>query len=590
MNKATIPTRPNLSGVCRFFLVPAIVLSFLFAPLQSAHAADTLRTEVGPGMTFIHIHDLSIPLHIVALEVDVTEPTTKITTVLSNDGLGTSNELVKNMARRNTGDGHLVIGAINGDFWDTSPPPGGFAYRLRNGQIMNGEYVFGGHRSSRNSFGMTADGIPVVDRITFTGHIDLEGDIRLPLAGLNNEPASDGLVIYNRFTGPNTRSDSTATEWALLPVSDMAVNQPVTFEVTEIQRFAGNMAIPQDQYVLSGGGAIADSLFGLLSVGDQLEVTMGAASHTDGDLVNQVVTELIAGNQRLLNDGVRSTSDGDRHPRTAVGISKDTTKVYFVVVDGRQHYSRGASLAEMGRVMEDLGAWNAVNLDGGGSSTLVVRDDYKNNHDLGFGLGTYRSVVNGLMAVAEVRYEDIAQNLELSPKEAVVDTAEAAGFSASLIDLWGYGLPDAGDDVTWELIGLDGEISADGQFTAHDYGSGHVVAHFGAFSDTASVEVREPVGVEPIGPGVPESFVLNQNYPNPFNPDTRITFELPVASHVRVTVYDILGRPVAVLADEQHMPGVHAVRFDAGRLSSGTYIYEVVAGDFTARRTMMLIK
>jgi len=590
MKKLTISACFSISGICRLLIIPAMVMTCFILSFQTAQAADTLRTEVGPGMTFIHIHDLSIPLHIVALEIDVTEPTTKITTVLSNDGLDTSNELVKNMARRNTGDGHLVIGAINGDFWDTSPPAGGFAYRLRNGQIMNGEYVFGGHRSGRNSFGMTSNGIPFVDQITFSGHIDLEGDIRLPLAGMNNEPASDGLVIYNRFTGPNTRSDTTATEWALMPVSEMVVNKPVTFEVTEIQRFGGNMAIPQDHYVLSGGGAIADSLYGLLSIGDQMEVTMGAISHTDGDFANHVATELIAGNQRLLNDGVRSTNDGDRHPRTAVGINKDTTKVYFVVVDGRQHFSRGASLAAMAKVMEDLGAWNAVNLDGGGSSTLVVRDEYKNDHDLGFGLGTYRPVVNGVMAVAKVRYKDIAQILEVSPNEAVVDTAETTDFSASLIDLWGYDLPDAGDEVTWELIDLDGEISVDGRFTAHDYGSGYVVAHFDAFSDTASVYVREPVGVEPADPGIPHSFSLNQNYPNPFNPDTKISFELPEASHVRVTVYDILGRPVAVLADEQYLPGLHSVRFDAGRLSSGTYIYEVVAGEFTARRTMMLIK
>ena len=576
-------------------------LPFLFAlcfilPPASAQAQDTTRTVVGPGTTFTYIDSRSPNLRITALKIDISLPENKITTVLANDRLSLGNELVRNMSTRNTGNGHLVIGALNGDYFGSGPYG-----KLADGQIIGGEYVFGGYRN-RSSFGMTSDGMPVVDILNFNGELRLDDESTFRILRLNRAQANNALVLYNYYTGNATRSDTSATEWRLRPLEDITTNAPVLFEVTTVQRHQGNMTIGPDDYVLTGTGAIADDLYEKLEVDDQVHITMKVVPSTHSELADKQISELMGGGPRLLTNGEHATSDfvgfegfgqnhsGERHSRSAVGFNEDSTIVIFVVVDGRQHFSRGATMQEMATIMRGLGAWNAVNLDGGGSSTLVVRDEHKNNHDWSFGLGAFRSVANGIMAVAEVSYADIGENLAISPGHVAVDTSETTTFSTSFKDIYGYELPGAGDEVTWELIDLDGEISADGRFTAHDYGSGYVVAHFDTFSDTASVYVRDPLGVEPIEPGIPETFALNQNYPNPFNPDTRITFEVPAASHVRVTVYDILGRPVAVLADEQHLPGLHAVRFDASGLSSGTYIYEVVAGEFTARRTMMLIK
>jgi len=583
-----------MNPLLRTLLIAFVLIAF--HPAKHAGAQDTTRTVVGPGITYTYIDSRSPNLRITALKIDISRPENKITTVLANDRLSLGNELVRNMSTRNTRNGHLVIGALNGDYFGSGPYG-----KLADGQIIGGEYVFGGYRN-RSSFGMTADGKPIVDILNFNGELRLDDDTTFRILRLNREQANNALVLYNYYTGNTTRSDNTATEWRLRPLEDITTNAPVLFEVTAVQRNQGNMTIGPDDYVLTGTGAIADDLYEKLEVDDQVHITMKVVPSLHDELAEKQIAELMGGGPRLLTNGEHSTDEfvgfegfgqnhsGERHPRTGVGFNEDSTVVIFVVVDGRQHFSRGATMEEMATIMQGLGAWNAVNLDGGGSSTLVVRDEHKNNHDWSFGLGTFRSVANGILAVAEVSYDDIGDSLAISPAEVIVDTAETTTFTTRLFDIYGFQLPGAGDEVTWELIGLDGEISADGRFTAHDYGSGYVVAHFGVFSDTASVEVRDPVGVEPVEPGVPESFALNQNYPNPFNPDTRITFELPVATHVRVTVYDILGRPVAVLADEQHLPGTHAVRFDAGRLSSGTYIYEIVAGDFTARRTMMLIK
>jgi hypothetical protein len=89
---------------------------------------------------------------------------------------------------------------------------------------------------------------------------------------------------------------------------------------------------------------------------------------------------------------------------------------------------------------------------------------------------------------------------------------------------------------------------------------------------------------------VPTSPSLEQNYPNPFNPKTVISSQLPVAGWLRIGVYDLLGREVAVLVDEYKAPGVYRYDFDGSRLSSGVYICQMIAGQFVECRKMVLAK
>ena len=96
----------------------------------------------------------------------------------------------------------------------------------------------------------------------------------------------------------------------------------------------------------------------------------------------------------------------------------------------------------------------------------------------------------------------------------------------------------------------------------------------------------------PDEPSVPDRFELFQNYPNPFNPSTTIEFIVAGgdAGRVRLAVYDILGREVALLVDREMDPGRHAVQFDAAGMSSGLYYYRATVGKAMATRSMVLAR
>ena len=88
----------------------------------------------------------------------------------------------------------------------------------------------------------------------------------------------------------------------------------------------------------------------------------------------------------------------------------------------------------------------------------------------------------------------------------------------------------------------------------------------------------------------PDHFKLFQNYPNPFNPTTIIRYEISATVLVTLKVYDILGKEVATLVNEEKPAGNYKVEFDRSNLSSGIYFYNLRAGEFVSTKKLVLIK
>jgi hypothetical protein len=93
-----------------------------------------------------------------------------------------------------------------------------------------------------------------------------------------------------------------------------------------------------------------------------------------------------------------------------------------------------------------------------------------------------------------------------------------------------------------------------------------------------------------LGNETPSTFLLSQNYPNPFNPTTAISYQLSAAGNVTLTVFDVLGKEVAILVNEKKEAGEHTIQFNASDLSSGMYFYTLHAGNVVETKKMILMK
>lgn len=697
--KRTIPA--SLRSLYAFFIVLAVLVAI---QAQPSHAADTTRTQVADGFFFIRIVDESIftPIRISALEINIARPNVSIRNTLSNNTLGTAFTNTQNMARSYHSEDHQVIGAINGDYFGIRDASNPYTY-VSNLMIKDNEYVIG-KSYSRSQFGMTTDGIPFVDMLSFAGQAVLSNGARIPINAVNQQRTSGRAVLYNHYFGNNTRTDENGVEIKLELLDEMQVGKPLRFVAREMEIGEGSMSIPgRDYYILSAHGPVASTLTDNLAIGDTLSVTMTfnepvtgsiivdslemafngrninrssnflvlydnwrgnntgtnefgneillepiteltydgvtdlvviKQEHNIGDMeiplghvvvsghgdaraflqenvsvgdtvtldlqsesIDGYVEQLMGGGPRLITDGrIPSTFEGVegfqfqhnmyRHPRSAVGMNKDKSRVWFVVVDGRQTASRGATMMEMAEILKSLGAWNAVNLDGGGSSTLIVNDEWVHRPT---DSDWQRNVANAMIAISEPYDGEVFGSIRIQPEELRVEVDDNFNFIVQGYDLWNDPLEIPQGEVSWEVGGgLDASYGRGG-FLAHGLSEGYVVAHYEDATDTARVAIVEDVSVDDSSE-LPAHYHLAQNYPNPFNPDTRIRFELPEQAHVRLTVYDILGRPVQTLVSEERQPGVHTVSFDASGFASGTYIYELTAGPYVQRKKMMLLK
>ena len=145
----------------------------------------------------------------------------------------------------------------------------------------------------------------------------------------------------------------------------------------------------------------------------------------------------------------------------------------------------------------------------------------------------------------------------------------------------------ADDGVTWvqKNEGLPGNPSIETLYINNNY----IYAGTSQY-DAWKRPVPDLVGVANNNTSIPQTYSLHQNYPNPFNPNTVIGYDLPKAGFVKLTVFDLLGREVAVLVNQRQNAGSFKAAWDGSNNSSGVYYYKLTSGNFTQTNKMILVK
>ena len=268
-----------------------------------------------------------------------------------------------------------LIAAINASYFDTD----GWVI----GCIKNQGRMMAMDDEPRSGYVLKNGNPDIVQDINYYGTLDLSNGQHLVLKGMNRARISDDLVLYNSFFAPSTKTNQWGREIKI-------VNNRVTGIST-----AGNMVITPGSSVISGHGASAAAL-AQLRVGDRVTI-----SETLGNSAADAAETVVSGGPLLVEHGrvqVRVAEEKipadiakGRAPRTALGIKKDGT-LLMVVVDGRSNNSAGLTLTELATYMLRLGAREAVNFDGGGSSVMAINGQVVNKPSD----GTERTVSVGL--------------------------------------------------------------------------------------------------------------------------------------------------------------------------------------------------
>ena len=274
--------------------------------------------------------------------------------VLAQDAIANGRESVSDMVSR-TG----AVAAVNASYFDTT---GWIVGNLK----MDGEIVSAEDRI-RTAFSHFADGHYQVGQIHYEGRVVLPNGAELAIGGVNRPRLDNEIVLYNQYYGSSTGM-KTGTEYS------------VKNERVETVSAKGDTALAAGGYVLSAQGSAALQLAG---------VKPGQRLIVKGTLcgVEDKADYVVGAGPLLVRQGslALTTADEDfpadiavgRAPRTAVGISK-TGQIMLVVVDGRQWNSIGLTLQELAEFMQSMGAQDAMNFDGGGSSELVLKNDIMN--------------------------------------------------------------------------------------------------------------------------------------------------------------------------------------------------------------------
>ncbi|GAA2456742.1 phosphodiester glycosidase family protein [Streptomyces pulveraceus] len=263
-------------------------------------------------------------------------------------------------AAHDAGRGRRTVAAINADFFDINQTgaPEGIG-------IKDGATVQSPAPGVDRAVGIGPDGAGRILNLYFEGTLTLPAGQR-PLDAYNaaNVPAG-GVGAYTSAWG---NADRALTVDNATPVAEAAVRDG---KVVSVSRTPGSGAVPDGTTVLVGREAGATAL-DALKPGDPVSLTYRA--RTDRGAVPRTA---VGGRELLVVDGVAQNHDGEGNntaaPRTAVGFSKDGRTMQILTVDGRQADSGGVTLTELALMMRRAGSYSALNLDGGGSSTLVAR-------------------------------------------------------------------------------------------------------------------------------------------------------------------------------------------------------------------------
>ena len=360
-------------------LLVASLLGLLADSIATGKEPAAPLVEISPGVSYVNRRIPSGPWSIHIVQVDRRRADLRLESRHAGTGAVGLNTLTEQIAAVPAALGKVEV-AINGDFYQRDRA---YAGDSRGLQIVNGELMSA--PTGGVAFWLDASGTPHAGPVASKLSVIWPDGTTQPM-GLNEDRKGTEVVLYTQSIGGATRTTG-GREWVLEPVEPTGSMIPSAGAVVRVRvreaHDAGNTPVGTNTWVLSMGPTLARKTTPI-AAGSLMTVQLGTVPALTG------VNAAIGGGPLLVRNGKAQkmqvpsgdsyefSSMVERHPRSAVGWN--ATSLFFVEVDGRQKdLSVGMTLNELGEYLASIGCDEAMNLDGGGSSTLWVNGAVRNS-------------------------------------------------------------------------------------------------------------------------------------------------------------------------------------------------------------------
>ncbi|HOP51053.1 MAG TPA: phosphodiester glycosidase family protein [Ignavibacteriales bacterium] len=413
----------------RFNLFYLLLTTYLFS--QSIKFDTLVSQQVGPDMFYYKIVESTKPWSIDVFKMNLKNPNVRIEAVKAKDKI-TGYESPLTSCIRKQKPNYYPVAAINADFYSSTEPIG---FQVNQGQVVKMPGSF-------STIGFDVNNKPFIHRINnLTGSV-IKGNTSCTINGVNKVRASNELIIYNKFFNTSTTQTNTyGTEILvkLLPNENYYINDTIQCIVLKKEVYKGNMGIDEGCFVISGHGNASNWLENNININDTIKVVIKISPSL------AKIKEVIGAYPKIVYNGQNYSAQGvseeggpshapDRHPRSAAGISQDSTYLYLIAVDGRNPHSIGMTLNELADFMLKIGVFHGVNFDGGGSTCLVVNKEIKNVPSD----GSPRNVSNSLVIFTTIEPSNQPVNFKLKSNYIKLFRGQSFKLSAYANDSYGF--------------------------------------------------------------------------------------------------------------------------------------------------------
>ena len=437
---------------------------------------DTTVKHLSSGVVHEHIKQFHAAgwWNINVLRVDLEDEYTTVDTIFNEKGIA-GTETITNMIKDTD-----AVGAINADFFSMGSPSFPLGAAISDGKIVSSPKYNDG--SNLPVFSIDKNKNPFMSYWNWNMDVVAPNGNKLPVITINKDSGSHNhAVVFNDNWGGLTHNGATAD------VVDLVVRDN---KVVDIRVGIGGIYVPKGATVINGRGPAKTFLLNNFKLGDTL--TLKSGGNVDFDNISTAV----GGGSWLLKDGVKTGADINirgNQPRTAIGLTADKKQLIMMTIDGRHSTFSGVTQPVLAGIMKHLGASDAINLDGGGSTTMATKErDEEQAKVVNILTDNYqRKVSNGLGVFDSAPIGEL-HRLELSAENKNTFNNSSRTINVVGYDKYHHKLDVNLDEIEFTVEGTEGEFDGN-NFKPSTSGKAKIKANLNGALGEIDINVLEDV-------------------------------------------------------------------------------------------------